>query len=104
MWQSVLSSGILTPNITTLDAFRKYSFELEEMPDDVAEPPSFVLVPFDKLLLPPKTASLRPYLLGDETSSPPVPAKTVRERGLHVRLLGAGIGPRRLPHSGCDRT
>jgi len=68
LWQQAgaLPFGVLTPAIPKSNLVHKFSVTFEEIPDIVAETPSFILVIFHAGLLPTTAKSLRPYLLSDE--------------------------------------
>lgn len=86
LWQQAgaLPFGFLSPDIADVGLVHKYSVTFDEVPDIVAETPSFVLLLFDAGLLPPRIESLRPYLLSDEKADKSPRAQAVRERGLHI--------------------
>ncbi|KAK5115399.1 hypothetical protein LTR85_009859 [Meristemomyces frigidus] len=86
LWQQAgaLPFGILSTAIPDVALVHKYSVIFDDVPDLVAETPSFVLLLLDAGLLPPGSKTIRPYLLSDEESDKSRRAQAIRERGLHV--------------------
>lgn len=86
LWQQAgtLRFGILSCTVPDVTLVHKYSVTFDDVPDIVAETPSFVLLLFDTDLLPPQSTTIRPYLLDDERGDRSPRARAIRERGLHV--------------------